>query len=319
MEPDLRDEVVDFVCRMSGKTQLPQKFFTDKLSLHQPKFCEWKKRYGCPNNHNGQMPRDYWLTEEEQQTAIDFYLQNQEDGYRRCTYMMMDQNILAASPSAIYRTLSKAGVLRTRQTRKPKKGGGFEQPLFPHQHWHTDISYIKIDKVFYYLVCVLDGYSRVIVHWDIRCSMEDQDIHVVQQAAVEKYPDAKPRFITDRGSQFSGKEFKTFINLHGLSHVMTSPYYPQSNGKLERFHFSIKQECIRKKIPLDLEQAKRIAAEYIRYYNEERLHSAIGYITPMDKLEGREKKVFQLRDQRLEEARKNRRNQNRQIKLKMTS
>lgn len=100
---------------------------------------------------------------------------------------------------------------------------------------------------------------------------------------------------------------------------MTSPYYPQSNGKLERFHYSIKAECIRKKIPFDLEQAKRVVAEYIRYYNHERLHSAIGYITPIDKLNGKEKSIFDLREKRLEIARQKRRNKNSQIQLKSVS
>ena len=123
--------------------------------------------------------------------------------------------------------------------------------------------------------------------------MEDQDIHIVQQAAVEKHPDKAPGFITDRNSQFSDKEFKGFIKQHGLSHVMTSPYYPQSNGKLERFHYSIKAECIRKKVSFDLEQAKRVVSEYTRYYNHERLHSAIGYITPIDMLNGKDKIYLQ--------------------------
>ena len=307
MEPDLRDEVVDFVMHWSSKTELPQNFFLKYLCLSSQKFCDWKQRYGSINRHNGHLPRNYWLTDEEQEKIVEFYQNNENDGYRRCAYMMIDQNIVAASPSAVYRTLAKAGVLRSRYTQKSFKGTGFQQPSKAHEHWHTDISYVKVNKVFYYLVCVLDGYSRSIVHWDIRRSMEDQDVHIVQQAAVEKFPEQTPRFITDRGSQFSGREFKGFIKQHGLSHVMTSPYYPQSNGKLERFHYSIKSECIRKKVPFDLEQAKRVVFEYIRYYNQVRLHSAIGYITPIDKLNGKEKQIFKLRDHRLEEARKQRR------------
>jgi len=300
----------------SSKTELPQNFFLKHLSLSAQKFCDWKKRYGSINKHNGYLPRNYWLTDEEQKKIIKFYQNHESDGYRRCSYMMIDQDIVAASPSAVYRALSKAGVLRSRYTEKSLKGTGFQQPSEAHEHWHTDISYVKINKVFYYLVCVLDGYSRSIIHWDIRESMQDLDIHLVQQAAVEKHPDKAPRFITDRGSQFSGREFKGFIKQHGLTHVMTSPYYPQSNGKLERFHYSIKNECIRKRVPFDLEQAKRVVTEYIRYYNQERLHSAISYITPMDKLNGNEKAIFEIRDQRLEKARRERNENNYQHQLK---
>ena len=308
-----------FINKWSAKLCLPKKFFSSGLGLHSQKVCEWQRRYGIANQHNAQQPRLHWLTEEEHQKVVAFYQENEEHGYRRCTYMMMDQNIVAASPSAVYRALAKADVLRKRKVKKSLKGSGFDQPKAPHEHWHTDISYIKLGKIFYYLVCVLDGYSRSIVHWDIRKSMEDQDIHIVQQAAIEKHPGENPRFITDRGSQFSGREFKMFINQHGLSHVMTSPYYPQSNGKLERFHFTIKEECLRRKVPLDLEQAKRIVTEYIRHYNEERLHSAIGYITPLDKMLGRENEIFRVRDQRLEKAREERRKYNLQHQLRKSS
>ena len=127
------------------------------------------------------------------------------------------------------------------------KGKGFKQPLKPHEHWHTDISYVKIQHRFYFFICVLDGYSRFIVHWDLRENMKENDVAIVQQAALEKIPGVHPRYITDNGKQFTGKEFQYFIVLHGLTHVRTSPYYPQSNGKVERFHGAIKKECIRKK------------------------------------------------------------------------
>ena len=94
--------------------------------------------------------------------------------------------------------------------------------------------------------------------------------------------------------------------------VKTSPYYPQSNGKLERWHGTIKTECIRPKVPLSLEEARKQISEYIDYYNNERLHSAIGYIAPKDKLEGREKKIFKERDRKLETAREERKRKRRE-------
>ena len=136
--------------------------------------------------------------------------------------------------------------------------------------------------------------------------MKDTDVGIVQQAAIEKHPDQQTRFITDNGKQFVGREFKTFISDNGLSHVTTSPYYPQSNGKLERFHKTIKADCIRRKVPLSLEDAKRIIRNYIEYYNTERLHSAIGYVTPMDMLKGHQKQIQDERDRKLENRRKER-------------
>lgn len=92
----------------------------------------------------------------------------------------------------------------------------------------------------------------------------------------------KPRIISDNGPQFICRDFKEYIRLCGMTHVKTSPYYPQSNGKVERFFQSLKQECIRPRTPLSLGDARRIVAEFVDTYNNHRLHSAIGYITPRD-------------------------------------
>ncbi len=126
------------------------------------------------------------------------------------------------------------------------------------------------------------------------------------QRAKEKFPDARPRIISDNGPQFIAKDFKEFIRLSGMTHVRTSPYYPQSNGKLERYHKTIKGECIRSKTPLSLDDARRLVAEYVEHYNTVRLHTAIGYIAPADKLNGRENLIFKIRDRKLEDAREQR-------------
>jgi transposase InsO family protein len=102
------------------------------------------------------------------------------------------------------------------------------------------------------------------------------------------------------------KEFKQFIRTSGMTHVRTSPYYPQSNGKLERYHRTIKADCLRPGTPLSLEDARRIVAGFVRHYNTARLHAAIGYVTPLDKLLGREPEIFAQRDRKLEAARQRR-------------
>jgi transposase InsO family protein len=99
------------------------------------------------------------------------------------------------------------------------------------------------------------------------------------------------------GHQFVAKDFKEFVRVAGLTHVKTSPYYPQTNGKIERWHKSLKADCIRPGTPLDIEQARRPIAGFVDHYNTVRLHSAIGYITPENKLLGKEKAIFADRDQ----------------------
>jgi transposase InsO family protein len=270
------------------------------------KFHEWTKRYGKANEHNRLVPRDHWLEPWERQTILSFYGEHPQEGYRRLTYMLMDADLVAASPATVYRVLKQAGCFQRWNRAESKKGKGFQQPLAPHEHWHVDISYINVCGTFYYLTSVLDGCSRFIVHWELRESMKEADVEVVLQRARERFPEARPRIITDNGPQFIAKDFKEFIRLCGMTHVRTSPYYPQSNGKLERWHGTLKQDCIRPGVPLSLEEARRLVAEFVEHYNHHRLHSVIGYITPADKLAGREQTIFAERDRKLEAARERR-------------
>jgi len=304
---DTRDAIVDFAKSWSEKTEIPVARFIEWLGIGSAKFYQWCQRYGKANEHNGKIPRDHWLEDWEKQAIVDFHFANPLDGYRRLTFMMLDQDIVAVSPTSTWRVLSAAGLLRRWNNKPSKKGTGFKQPSGPHHHWHTDVSYINISGTFYYLLAVLDGYSRFIVHWELREAMTEADVEVILQRARELYPEATPRIITDNGPQFVAKDFKEFVRICGMTHVRTSPYYPQSNGKIERWHQSIKSECIRPGTPLSVDNARELVAGYVEHYNTVRLHSAIGYVTPKDKLEGKEEGIFSERDRKLEEAREGRR------------
>ena len=310
---DTRDAIVDFVRLWNERTEIAMKEFIEWLSVGKSKFHTWMDRYGKANEHNAPIPRDFWLEEWEREAIIKFCIDNPLEGYRRLTFMMLDRNIVAVSPASTWRVLSKAGLLDKWNKKPSKKGTGFVQPLRPHEHWHVDISYLNICGTFYYLCTLLDGCSRFIVHWEIREQMLESDVEIIIQRAKEKFPEARPRIISDNGPQFIAKDFKEFIRLSGMTHVRTSPHYPQSNGKLERYHKTIKGECIRQKTPLSLDDAIRLVAEYVEHYNTVRLHSAIGYIAPADKLNGRENDIFKERDRKLEYARRQR-----QIKRQQT-
>jgi putative transposase len=304
--PDLRDQIVDFVRCWSEKTEIGAGRFIGWLGVTTSKYYSWRARYGRVNEHNGWIPRDFWLEDWEKRAIINFHLKNPLEGYRRLTFMMLDADMVAVSPSSVWRVLSQTGLLRKWNGASSKKGTGFQQPPAPHQHWHIDVSYINIGGTFYYLCSVLDGYSRFIVHWDLRASMTEAEIEIILEGAKEKYPGAKPRIISDNGPQFIARDFKEFIRISGMTHVRTSPYYPQSNGKLERWHKSLKSECIRPGTPLTAEDAKRLIQRYVDHYNTVRLHSAIGFVTPKDMLEGRQAEIHAARDHKLEQARQQR-------------
>lgn len=303
---DLRDRLIDFVRHYATLTALRPRWFLQRIPLSARKYLRWRDRYGKANEHNALLPRDHWIEADERQRIINFAREYPLEGYRRLTFMMLDRDLVAVSPSTTYRVLKEAGLLQPWNQKPSHKGQGFIQPLQPHEHWHTDFSYLNVGGTFYYLCSVLDGCSRAIVAWDIRPQMQESDAEIVLQQAREAHPEAKPRLITDRGSQFVARDFQTFIRLWQTSHVLCSPHYPQSNGKLERFHRTLKEQAIRPKTPLTLEDAKRITREFIDHYNTTRLHSALGFITPADRLANRQSAIFQARDQKLETARKNR-------------
>lgn len=295
--------MVDSVANWSEKTELSAERIVRWIGMGRGKFFDWKKRYGLANEHNGKVPRDHWIEDWERQKIIDFHARHPFEDYRRLTFMMIDADEVAVSPSTTYRVLRAAGLLDRCNRGPSKKGTGFEQPSGPHRHWHMDISYLNVAGTFYYLCSVLDGYSRAIVHWEIREAMKERDVEVILQRAREKHPKARPRIISDNGPQFIAQDFKVFIREARMTHVRTSPYYPQSNGKIEAWHKTLKVTTIRPKAPDTLEEARRLAERFVGHYNHHRLHSQIGYVTPADKLAGREEEIWARRDQRLEAAR----------------
>ena len=217
--------------------------------------------------------------------------------------MMIDENLAFVSANTVNRVLKKAGLLDSKDSKPSSKGKGFDHASKPHTQWHIDVSYINAGGTFYYLCSILDGYSRFIVGWDLAESMKEGDIQMIVQKAKEKFPVTKTRLISDNGPQFRAREFKSFVRLCGMEQTFTSPYYPQSNGKIERWHKELKKDCIRPKAPRDLSEAKSYVGEFIERYNYSRLHSAIGYVTPYDKLLDIDADLQRERTQKLEKAR----------------
>ena len=298
----------------SIRVRISAKRFISGIGIGASKFYDWKRRYGKVNEHNSWIPRDFWLEDWEKKAIEAYYLSHREDGYRRLTYMMLDEDVVSVSASSVYRVLKERGYLHKWSKRSSSKGNGFRAPETAHEHWHIDISYVNIKGTFYYLCSILDGYSRYIVHWELRESMRERDVEIVLQRALEQYPGKKTRIISDNGPQFIAKDFKEFIRISGMDHVKTSPYYPESNGKIERWHQSVKKECIRPKCPVSYEEVKKVVRDFVCYYNNVRLHSSIGYIAPYNKLYGNEKRIFEQRDRRLEEARAKRRENRKKAK-----
>ncbi len=184
----MRDQIVDYITYWKDRAEVPAKQLLGWLELGPSTFHSWKDRYGKANEHNGQIPRDHWLEDWEKAAIVDYHDRHPLEGYRRLTFMMLDDDVVACSPATVYRVLKAHGRLDRRAFSPSKKGTGFVQPLKPHEHWHIDVSYINLEGTFYYLTSVLDGCSRAILHWELRESMTEQDVEVILQKALETYP-----------------------------------------------------------------------------------------------------------------------------------
>lgn len=292
-----------FLDHWINRTQLPTRWFLGRLGLSRSTYQHWKARELHPCLPAPRPPPPHTATPDESAAVLAFARQHPLEGYRSLAFMMLDADVAALSPSTVYRILKTHGQMETWARKPSSKGTGFKQPSGPHQHWHVDITYINLGGTFFYLCLVLDGYSRAILHWKLAPSMTTEEVVLVIQQAKELHPGHTPRIISDNGPQFIARDFKTFIRFAGFTHVRTSPYYPQSNGKIERFNQTLKGSAIRPASPESFAEAVRIVTEFLDYYNRFRLHSAVGYITPADMLAGRQKAIFASRRQKLAVAR----------------
>ena len=183
-----RDAVVRFIRHWAGRTGLSLVLLVGWLGIAVSKFSRWSRRLGTPNQHNAPIPRSFWLEDWEKAAIVAFHDRYPLEGYRRLAYMMLDADVVAVSPSSVYRVLKAAGKLAPRGGKPSKKGKGFEQPLRPHEHWHVDVSYINICGTFFFLCSILDGYSRFLVHWEIRETMTEPDVETIIQRARSASP-----------------------------------------------------------------------------------------------------------------------------------
>jgi transposase InsO family protein len=277
------------------------------LGITNSKYYSWVQRKGEANNHNGKMPKKNWILNSEKEAIIKYAKKHENEGYRRLTYMMLDENIAAVSPTSTYRILFNAGLLnKWNKVSSNKKGSGFDQPEKIHQDWHIDIKYVNYKGTFLFLISIIDGYSRYIIHHELRCNMQESDVEITIQRALEKFPGYRPRIISDNGTQFVSRDFRDYLSFVELKHIRTSVAYPQSNGKIERFHRTISEEHLRKISMIDIDDARKQLNNYIDHYNNIRLHSALFYLTPNDFLNKRIDQKIKEREIKLNNARKNR-------------
>ena len=250
---DTRDEVVDYVRHWNERTELSAKQLGGLAGHGRQQVPPVAAAVTARSTSTtAWIPRDWWLEDWEKQAILRLPRSSHPlEGYRRLAFMMLDDDVVAVSPTQRLPRAEGGGPASAgRWASRRRKARVFVQPdagprALAHRHQLREPRAARST----YLTTILDGYSRYIVHWEIRETMKEATWMIVVQRALEKFPGEHPRIISDNGPQFVARDFKEFIRLVGLTHVRTSPYYPQSNGKLERWHGTIKGECIRPACP----------------------------------------------------------------------
>jgi len=253
------------------------------------------------------------ITPEEVAQVLIYRKRHPDVGYRKLTWMMVDENVAYLSESAVYKVLSEHGLL---SGWNKTDASGVEKeyrnrPKHVHHHWHIDIAYIKIRHNFYFLIMLLDGYSRYLLAWELMPDMLGSSVETFVQKAKEKYPHVKPILINDNGAQFISLDFKRLLSRLQIQQVFSRRNHPQTNGKIERLNGTVRKEAIRPNCPMSYQEACEVLNEYAYIYNYQRLHAGINYLRPADMFFGRGMDILKERREKIILARKRRIEENR--------
>jgi len=228
-------------------------------------------------------------TPEERAAVCDFARAHSLMGYKRLTWAMVDQDIACLRPGQVYQLLQRANLLARRP---PLALDPLRRPVppdRPDQVWHIDLMYLYIQPRWYYLVDILDGYSRYLVHWKLNMTMQADLVMLAVQEALDMLRTRRPgepQLVHDHGSQFISREWRTFVTLAGAGDIRTRVAHPESNGRLERLHRTHREEGLIGEELTDYAHGVAALTRWHDYYNHRRPHSALRYLRPVDYYRG---------------------------------
>ncbi len=239
---------------------------------------------------------------------------------RQLAVWITDNKGFSVSESTVYRILRRAGLVKSPEMRLAAGKEYHRKTTGPNQMWATDASYFRvIGWGYYYMVTVMDDYSRFILAHKLQRDMTSDSFIEVVQAAVDRTEmdqvpvEDKTKLLSDNGSGYVSRAFRDYLHLVGIRHILAAPYHPQTNGKLERYHQTIKRDVnqVPYEVPADLEAA---IAAFVAYYNYRRYHKALRNVTPSDVLRGRREEILQRRKEIQAQTIEHRRRYNRALR-----
>lgn len=209
-------------------------------------------------------------------------LANPMTGYKRLTHLLQNEHEAGLRAHEVYGVLNEDGLIRLRPSRAPLSLRKPEPPSSPNEVWHIDLMYLKVSGRWLYLVDIIDGYSRYLVHWSLNSTMLTNTVTLTVQEAFEKWELTKaPAMVHDSGTQFLSKEWRDFAEHHGMPSIRTRIAHPESNGLIERLHRTHRAEALGNTELWTLETAREEMAKWSEVYNNLRPHFALRGLPPV--------------------------------------
>ena len=226
---------------------------------------------------------------QEINSVCDYALEYPQMGYKRLTWQMVDNDVAYLKPYQVYEILSERSLLCGTKDSGSETLNRPPEPDHPDEVWHVDLMYLYIAPRWYYLVDIIDGYSRFMVNWSLNLTMESETVTITVQDAQEKLGNRRkgePRVVHDHGSQFISHEWRSFVKGAGITDIKTRIAHPESNGRLERLHRTHREEGLTEEALTGYYAALDAMERWDEYYNYRRPHSAIKYLVPADYYRG---------------------------------
>jgi len=289
------------------------------LGLNPDRFYRWRRLYR-DFELNGLIDKPPLTKDEgnrllpEEESAIYAYADaHPQHHHREIKYNLEKQDIYVSS-STVYRRLKTKNLIKKHTILKPQKPWVKPKATYPHQHWLVDLTYILINRAFWYLIAVIDLYSRYVVGWELSATSTAKDLERVIDFALSEYnlheKDTKPILHSDNGPQMKAKSLKRFLKDIGVLNDYSRPHIPQDLAVLERLFRTTKQEEVYRNDYLNHLDARDSLSNFFGYYNHERPHLGIGNVTPYDRLTGRDVEIIKMRKIKSQIAQQKRRLQN---------
>ena len=258
----------------------------------------------------------YEALPEEKEAVLDYARRHPELRHRELAWRMVDEDVACLSASTVYRILKEANLVCPWRRRKKRSRGADEKPQKVNERWVTDLMQVQVGEGTYFVISFMDEYSRYIVHHEVLMGMDGITLSLSAQTAIETLPRgvdglpiARPVIQSDNGSGYISREYLQVLKEHGLGHHRIKPHCPEENGVIERSMRTLR-EALEGEDLSNLVDAQRKLARVVRWYNEERLHSSLGYLPPVTYYRGDPAARYAERRKKLVEARHRRRERN---------